>query len=147
MTISLNSNLRSAEKDEILFREGETPSKIYIVEDGVVLCLKRSKDRLIPVLQATAKQIVGEEAVLSREPYTYSAVVLAPSTLLEIDAALVGETMAKAPYWLNALMATLGERFHDTTEAIAEHRLMASELGGMAEFTPQEENRYKKLLS
>lgn len=146
MTISLNSSTRIASKDEILFKEGDAPNKIYLVKDGSVLCLKRSKDRLIPILVAGAQQIVGEEAVLSKQPYGYTAVVRESSEIVEVDANTIVDTLDKAPYWLGALMATLGERMIGTTQAIAEHRIVAAELAGEAEYTPQEENRLKKLI-
>lgn len=146
MTISLNSNARISSKDEILFREGDAPSKIYLIKGGSVLCLKRSKERLIPVFMATEQQIVGEEAVLSKQPYNYTAIVMDSAELVEVDAATINGTLEQAPYWLSALMATLGERLVGTSEAIAEHRLIATELAGPAEFTAQEENRLKKLI-
>ena len=146
MTISLNANSRTAPKDEVLFKEGQEPSKIFLIKDGTVLCLKKSKDRLIPVFLAGPQQIVGEEAVLSKRPYNYTAVVMESSEIIEVNAATIGDTLEQAPYWLGALMATLGERLVGTADAIAEHRIVSSELAGDAEFTAQEENRLKKLI-
>ena len=147
MAISLDNNVRIASKDEVFFREGETPRKIILVKSGEILCIKRNKERLIPVFAAGPQQIVGEDAVMSRSPYNYSAIAREGSEVVEIDANLIHSVMDEAPYWLNALMATLGERLHGTSNAIAEHRIIAGQLAGSLEFTPQEETRLKKLLT
>ena len=147
MTISLNSNARIAAKDEILFKEGDLPSKIYLINEGSVLCLKKSKERLIPVFLAGSQQIVGEEALLCNQPHNYTAIVTESSEIVEVDAGTMMDTLDQAPYWLGALMATLGERLVGTAGAIAEHRIVAGELTGGVEFTAQEENRIKKLLA
>lgn len=146
MTISLDNNVRIVSKDEIFFKEGEEASKIILVKSGEVICLKRSKERLIPVFTAGPQQILGEDAVFSKAPYSYSAIAREGSEVVEISASLVNSVMGEAPYWLSALMATLGERLGGTSQAIAEHRIISAELSGAVEFSPQEENRLKKLL-
>ncbi len=55
--------------NEVLFREGELAQKLYIVKRGQVICLKRSKDRLIPILRAEAGDVIGENALLDTGPY------------------------------------------------------------------------------
>ena len=145
MTISLNANSRTASKDEILFKEGDAANRIFLIKSGSVICLKKSKERLIPVFNAGAEQILGEEAVLSRIAYTYSAVVTEAGEIVELDGNLLMDTLEQAPYWVGSLMATLGERLADTSEAIAEHRIASLDLSG-DEFTAKEETRLKKLL-
>lgn len=147
MTISLNSNARIATKDEVLFREGDEPSKIYLVKTGSILCLKKSKERLIPIFEAGPQKIVGEEAILAKQSYGYSAIVMESAELIEVDGSLISNTLDEAPYWLGALMATLGERLIGTSDAIAEHRISSSDLTGGEELSAQEENRIKKILA
>jgi len=147
MDISLNSNVRIVAKDEILFREGEAANKIFLIKSGAILCLKKSKDRLVPVYSATNQNVIGEEAVLTRTGYSYTAVVSESAQVVEVDAKLVTKTLDEAPYWLGALMATLGERFNGTADAVSEHRIFAPELAGDQELSAQEETRLKKLIN
>lgn len=147
MTISLDSNARMASKDEILFKEGDEASKIFLVKEGSVLCVKKSKERLIPIFEAGPQKIIGEEAVLAKQPYGYSAIVMESAEIVEVDGNLISSTLEEAPYWLGALMATLGERLIGTSEAIAEHRISSPELTGGEDLSPQEENRIKKILA
>lgn len=147
MNISLNDNVRVVQKDEILFKEGQSPTHLIIVKSGGILCLKRSKERLVPVMWGSDQNIIGEEAVLSGSAHGYSAIVMEESEIVEIDANEIKRTMSSAPAWISGLLATLGERANDTASAIAEHRIGDVKLSGGQELAPQEETRLKKLLA
>ena len=148
MNISLNDKIRVIQKDEILFKEGQSTTSIFIVKSGEVVALKRSKERLIPILWANAQKMLGEEAVLTGGDYSYSAVALSECEIIEIPADQIKRIMASAPAWMSGLLATLGERSQGMSSAIAEHRISHQELSGtQAELAPQEENRLKKLLN
>jgi CRP-like cAMP-binding protein len=147
MNISLDDKVRVVQKDEILFKEGQNPTHLIIVKSGGILCLKRSKERLVPVMWGSNQKIIGEEAVLTGLEHGYSAIVMAESEIVEIDAQEIKRTMASAPAWMSGLLVTLGERANDTASAIAEHRISHNELSGGQELAPEEETRLKKLLS
>lgn len=147
MNISLNDNVRVVQKDEILFKEGQSPSHLIIVKSGGILCLKRSKERLVPVMWGSDQKIIGEEAVLTGADHGYSAVVMEESEIVEIDANEIKRTLSSAPAWISGLLATLGERANDTASAIAEHRIAHVQLSGGQELAPEEETRLKKLLN
>ncbi len=147
MNISLNDNVRVVQKDEILFKEGQSPSHLIIVKSGGILCLKRSKERLVPVMWGSDQKIIGEEAVLSGNDHGYSAIVMEESEIVEIDANEIKRTLSSAPAWISGLLATLGERAIDTASAIAEHRIGHVQLSGGQELAPEEETRLKKLLA
>lgn len=146
MNISLNENVKVVSKDEVLFKEGDKPTHLIIVKSGAILCLKRSKERLVPVMWADNQRIIGDEAILTGEDHAYSAVAMESSEIVQIEASQIKRIMASAPAWISGLLGTLGERAADTASAIAEHRLAHPELSGGQELAPQEETRLKKLL-
>ena len=147
MNISLDDKVRVVQKDEILFKEGQNPTHLIIVKSGGILCLKRSKERLVPVMWGSSQKIIGEEAVLTGLEHGYSAIAMEESEIVEIDAQEIKRTMASAPVWISGLLATLGERANDTASAIAEHRIAHNDLSGGQELAPEEETRLKKLLN
>ncbi len=147
MNISLNENVKVLKKDDVLFKEGDDPKFMYLVKSGKILCLKQAKERFIPVYFAEDQSIIGEEAALTRKPHAYSAIAVEPTEVIQIDANMVKNVMETAPNWINDLMATFGDRASETQEAIAEHRIIHSDLSGGQELTPQEETRLKKLLN
>ena len=131
----------------VVFKEGEVASKLYIVKSGEVLCLKSSKDRLIPVFLAKEGDILGESAMVKDIPYTYSAISLKPSELLEVTAMDFEAVFSRSPVWLSELLRTMVSRFQDTSHLIAENRMVHSSIIDEEQFTSQLEIEFKKLIS
>ncbi len=146
MAISLNEHFQVYDRNHVLFREGDASDKFFLVRSGAVICLRASKDRLVPVFYATAQQAVGEEAAMSGAPYTYSAIVAEEAEVVELEAREVKKLFDIAPGWIGNLFGILGERAVDTAEAIAEHRIFSDALAGGQELNAQEENRLRKLI-
>lgn len=146
MNISLSEQVRVFPQGEVLFREGSAATHLWLIKSGAVLCVKNSKERLIPVQHAGPRAIVGEEGVLTGSPHAYSAVTLEEVEAVEVPAQLLQGVLGSAPHWLRHLLRTLGERITETTGAVAEHRIISTELSGGRELAPEEEHRIRKLL-
>ncbi|HXH31607.1 MAG TPA: cyclic nucleotide-binding domain-containing protein [Bacteriovoracaceae bacterium] len=142
MENSLNLDFKS-----VVFKEGQRATKLYLIKAGEVLCLKNSKGRLIPVFSAKAGDIVGESSMLANSNYTYSAVTLDRTTLIEIPAKTFEEILKTAPEWVGDLAATMIDRFHRTSNMVAENRLIHSSIISEEAFTSSLEIEFKKLLS
>ncbi len=132
---------------EVLFKEGELAQNLYIVKRGEVICLKSSKDRLIPVFKATAGDILGENAILDPSPYGYSAITMTDSELMEISSVTFKEVLQSSPQWLIDLTSTMVSRFENTANLIAENRVMNASIYSEEEFSSTVEIQFKKLLS
>lgn len=132
---------------EVLFKEGDAARSLYIVKRGTVICLKRSKDRLIPVFRAEAGDVVGENAILGGNPYGYSAVTITNSELIEISAVNFKQILSKSPDWLVGLTATMVQRFEQTANLVAENRVFNDKIMTEEEFPSSVENQFKKMLS
>lgn len=133
--------------NEVLFREGELAQRLYIVKRGQVICLKRSKDRLIPVFRAEAGDIIGENAILDTGAYGYSAVTLTMVELLEIPAANFRQILEKSPEWLVELTATMIQRFENTANLVAENRVFNDSILSEEDFPSSLETNLKKQLN
>lgn len=131
---------------QVLFREGEVADKLYLIQSGEVLCLKLSKDRLIPVFRAKAEDIIGESAMLKNEVHSYSAISLDQVEAIEIPNESFVGALSEAPGWLVDLTATMISRFQSTAKLIAENRAVHSSIISEEEFTPALEVEMKKLL-
>jgi CRP-like cAMP-binding protein len=133
--------------NEVLFREGELAQRLYIVKRGQVICLKRSKDRLIPVFRAEAGDIIGENAILDTGSYGYSAVTLTMAELLEIPSQSFRQVLEKSPEWLVELTATMIQRFENTANLVAENRVFNDAILSEEDFPSSLETNLKKLLN
>ncbi len=131
----------------VLFREGEDASKLYLIKSGEVLCLKASKERLIPVFVAKNQDIIGESAMLADAPFTYSAISLSQVELIAIPNRDFRKVLELAPQWLVDLTLTMVSRFQSTSGLVAENRILHPSILGEEEFPPSLEIEYRKLLS
>ncbi|MBA2405622.1 MAG: cyclic nucleotide-binding domain-containing protein [Bdellovibrionales bacterium] len=131
----------------VLFREGDEANNLMIIKNGQAICLKASKERLIPVFLAKEQDIIGESAMLSGAPYTYSVIALSRIEVILIPTNTFRDALGTAPEWLTDLTSTMVLRFQNTAALIAENRALHPSILSEEEFTPSLEIEYKKLLS
>ena len=131
----------------VLFREGDDASNMMIIKEGQVLCLKASNERLIPVFLANRQDIIGESAMLSGAPYTYSAIALSKVEVILVSSKSFTDALDAAPNWLTDLSLTMISRFQSTASLVAENRVLHPSILSEEEFPPSLEIEYKKLLS
>jgi CRP-like cAMP-binding protein len=131
----------------VIFKEGAKANKLFIVKTGEILCLKSSKDRLIPVFLAKEGDIIGESAMMENFEYTYSAISISSSELMEITSFSFKQVFSQSPNWILDLTSTMISRLNNTSSLIAENRMIHPSVIEEADFTPQKENEFKKLLS
>ncbi len=132
---------------KLIFKEGETATKLYMVKSGEVICLKQSKDRLVPIFTAKENDIIGENAMVSGSNYSYSAVTNSMVELIEIPASHFSTVFREAPEWLVELTTTMLNRFQHTANLIAENRIIHPSLVQEDKFTSEFEIECKKMLS
>lgn len=131
----------------VIFKEGAKANKLYLVKAGEVLCLKSSKDRLIPVFLAKEGDIIGESAIIQDSAYTYSAISMGTTEVLEVTSFSFKQVLSKAPDWIVDLTQTMISRFQNTSALIAENRAIHPSIISEDVFTSQTEIDFKKLLA
>lgn len=134
-------------KQTVIFKEGAAAEGLFLIKEGTVLCLKSSKDRLIPVFLAKEGDIVGESAIVNELEYTYSTIAYTDVKLIKIPATSLQEAFDKAPDWLIELTTTMIARFQNTSTLIAENRLIHPSILSEEEFSSELEVKFKNLLS
>lgn len=131
----------------VIFREGDDASELIIIKSGEVLCLKIFKDRIIPVYKAKEQDIIGESAMLSGAPYTYSAIALTNVEVIKVPNKDLRDAFDAAPQWLTDLSLTMVSRFQNTAGLVAENRVLHPSIISEEEYTSSLEIEFKNLLS
>ena len=131
----------------VMFREGDEANELMIIKSGEVLCLKASKERLIPVFLGKAQDIVGESAMLNGAPYTYSAIALTNVEVIKVPNQDFRQAFEAAPQWLIDLTLTMVSRFQQTAGLVAENRVIHPSILSEEDFPSSREIEYQKLLS
>lgn len=138
---------KSYKAKTIIFKEGEPATDLFLLKSGKVVCLKSSKDRLIPVFVATDQDIIGEGAMMSNGVYSYSAVSLSLCEVVPVPADDFKSVIEQAPQWLVELTSTMIERFQNTANVITENRVFHKTIMSEEDFTSSLEIELKKILS
>jgi len=131
----------------LIFKEGTSANKLYIIKSGEVLCLKESNDRLIPFFIAKDGDIIGENAMIENSNYGYSSIAFSRCELIEIPSFNFKRVFAESPEWLRDLTKTMVERFLSSSNLLAENRVLTPLILSEEEYNSKIENEYKKILS
>jgi CRP/FNR family cyclic AMP-dependent transcriptional regulator len=131
----------------VIFKEGQPANELFIIKRGTVVCLKSSKDRLIPVFMAKEQDIIGENAMDKNGLYSYSAISITTAELIPVPASDFVSVLKEAPSWLVDLNKTMLERFESTANVIAENRIVHPSIMSEEDFSSSLEVEFKKLLA
>jgi CRP-like cAMP-binding protein len=75
----------SYEKDEYIFREGEEPSHIYIVESGAVKIIAGVEDEEYELIVFDVGHCFGETSVIGIQPHSANAVAVSNTELIVLS--------------------------------------------------------------
>lgn len=78
----------------VLFREGESGDRMYVIKSGRVRIFKRVFDTEVAVEELGPGEFCGELALVNKQPRAVSAIVVREATVIQIEAAQF-ETMLK----------------------------------------------------
>lgn len=102
------------QEGDILFKEGEPGSEMFILLEGELQVFKES--RIIAVIRSG--DYVGEMAIIETKPRSATVLTMAPSRLLVVDREQFQEYLARQPQSLVSMMKTLSGRIRQDTEVI-----------------------------
>jgi len=133
--------------NKLIFSEGEEASGLFIIQSGEIICLKNNKDRLTPIYRARAGDIIGESALLSDAPHIYSAITLNDCSVVKVSSTNFVTALNEAPNWVQDLTRTMISRFQNTSDLLAQNRILHDSILSEEDYPPTRENEFKKILT
>lgn len=92
---------------ETIFRQGDQPEALFIIEQGEVSLVDETKSKRLIVQIVRTGSILGESPVLHESPYAYTAVARAETTTLGFTLETIGALLEIDPQicfrWLRML--------------------------------------------
>lgn len=107
-------NVKKMKRGEVLVKEGEAVSTIYIVQSGkIVMTLERTGKKL-ELSTLGVSQVIGEQGILSnaRHGYTYEAAI--DTKVLEIPVDLMKQQLEKTPPGIKLLVKSLSDEVRES---------------------------------
>ncbi len=106
-------------RGELVFREGDLGTEMYIVQDGRIEILKRlqdGEDRAVAVLEKG--DFFGEMSILEELPRTAGARALVDSKLLQINGSTFDQMLRTNPEIAVRMMRKLSRRLRETDQLL-----------------------------
>ncbi len=100
------------EKDDILFRDGDSSSELFLVHSGKLMACIVNGTEVKPLAFIHAGEVIGEFSYFDNRPLAAHIIAVEESQLIQIPQA---ETMSKLPDWFKFLGRSLTKnlRIHD----------------------------------
>ena len=106
---------RHYRKGEILFREGDLPSEVFLITEGKVAILKGN----VKLATLGSGEFLGEMSVLDGRPRSATAKAEEETKVLALDREELLRKMEEDPL-IGALITTLIRRLRDADQKLAE---------------------------
>jgi signal transduction histidine kinase/predicted CoA-binding protein len=110
---------------ELLFREGETGERAYVIEEGEIEILKASAGREVLLAVRQPGDVIGEAALLEEAPRMAGARARSPSKLLAIDKAQLDELIRTSATAARTIVFTVLARWRSTGTMLRQSEKMA----------------------
>jgi CRP/FNR family transcriptional regulator len=122
------SYFKSYNAGELVFYEGDPPSKLYIIVDGVLRLYKTdNKGHEIYIHQFTPTAMVGELANFENIPYPASARFITKGTVLKIEFKDIEEDFFKNPDISMEIIKSLTRKLKILSNVIHHEMVLTSE--------------------
>src|SRR5260370_5671830 len=107
------------EKGQILFRQGDVGTRLYLMAEGQVrLAIASKSGRGLSFQIAVAGDLIGEIAVLDRGPRSATATALTPVTAERLERSVFQELWSARPDIANAIIAFVCRRLRKASDRL-----------------------------
>jgi len=110
---------------EMLFAEGSTGDRAYVIQEGQVEIIKSSGGREILLALRTRGEVIGEMSLLESAPRIASARARTASLLLAISQEQIDNLLSTSPSAVRAMLHTFVGRLRSTDAQLRQSEKMA----------------------
>lgn len=104
------------EPREFLFREGDPPTGIFLIEEGVVEVFRESGSRTVTTARLGRGDVVGELALIEGIPHTRSVRAVTAVTALKVDPDQLAQNLGASPALIRMVLKRVVRKLHRTND-------------------------------
>jgi uncharacterized membrane protein len=121
-TLAELMSMRSFDKGETIFEEGQPGESLYVVHNGrvQVFCHSDSGEKIV-LAENESGDVFGEISLLDGGPRTASAVAVESTQTLTIDRERLYQLVQRQPHVAIDLLTVMGRRLRTTDELLRSH--------------------------
>ncbi len=121
-------NARRYKKGEVIFKEGDSPQFIYIVQSGrLALNVERGGNKL-EVAQLNTSQVFGEQAIFSNGKQAFSVETLQETKLIEVPVELLKGQFNQTPPGIKLLVKSLVDEIRTMRNSLKSIKMEAEKV-------------------
>ncbi len=98
------SNEKKLKRGEILFKEGDTPASVYLIQTGKIGLMLERGGKFLEIQALGPSHVVGEQALFSTGKQAFTAQALQETKILEVPLAIMKEQFEKSPTGVKLLL-------------------------------------------
>jgi CRP-like cAMP-binding protein len=104
---------------EVLCREGEEGSVMYVIQDGQVKIKKQTDSREVEIADLYAGDIFGEMALFEKQPRSATAIVSGEARVLSVDRKKLFQLIDGDPMLVLKILESMSQRIRKMDEELA----------------------------
>ncbi|MGL1903366.1 MAG: cyclic nucleotide-binding domain-containing protein [Fibrobacterales bacterium] len=104
--------------DEELFAEGDVGKELFIIQNGEIAISTGRPPEDIELARLGQGAIMGEMALIDRQPRSATATATVPTTVTIINEMTFGLMLKKLPGWLTAVIKIIASRIRNTNKMV-----------------------------
>jgi CRP-like cAMP-binding protein len=115
---SIDVEIINLKPGELLFREGDESTSVFILKTGRLLVYKQDRKDIFKLAQLEGTQMIGEMAFLDGSRRTASIKAIDESQVVKLSLGNVDELIAGQPFWMGMMLKTLIDRLKEANEKV-----------------------------
>ena len=131
-------------KNDVLCREGDIETDLYIVQEGELLVMVRKNSQVIAVATLGQGEYIGELSFFDNRPRGADIVALGPCKLLKIPAVEIRQSL---PNWMASLGKALALKLRLHDDVIRQRGIKKSNVETIKPLSMEEQRMYFQILS
>ena len=131
-------------KDEVLCREGDTETDLYLVTQGKLLICSRSGKMVTPLAYLGRNDYFGEMSFFDGKPRSADVIAVEDTTLIKIFGTDLKE---QVPTWLHIMAKQMTQKLRRFDEAIRDKGVKKRKDAQITPLSIEEQRHYFQLLN
>jgi hypothetical protein len=116
-------NVKKLKRGEILFKEGDAPTAVYLVQSGKVGLMLERGGKFLEITACGPSQVIGEQALFSTGKQAFTAQALQEAKILEVPIDLMKQQFEKSPTGIKLLVKSLVEDVRQGRQATKANKM------------------------
>ncbi len=142
--ISLPHSPIKLNKNQVLCREGDIETDLYLVTDGKLLICSRSGKMVTPLAYLTRNDYFGEMSFFDGKPRSADVIAIEETTLIKIFG---NDLKDQVPTWLLIMAKQMTQKLRNFDEVIRDQGVKKRKTAQVSPLSIEEQRHYFQLLN